>query len=411
MGLSAIFLDRDALFRPELAEGVKTESYGRAPLQDWELGLALNHALSYLKPDPILRQAIIDGRMRSKEDVEREVTRLLADDSFRKPQILQFFRDYFDYDLGAYICKDEKALRETGIKQRGMAYHKDLFTASASTDRLIELILAKDQDVLKTLLTTQQVVASPSDKVYFGKQGPGKNSPQLDSIREQIAQKQDELDAVTKEKKELANKLREKGLERKERKELLRELSDARARYQKVTEARSELLPQFNTDITGANLDGPRINARVGYRSFGKGSLRPQRKLATAPEGQRLGILTHPSWLISQSDAMDNHAIHRGLWIRKRLLGGGVPDVPITVDAQLPDEPGHDPALPHARHPRNLLLELPPENGSPRSSLSRCITTSVSTAKSNEANPSIPPAKSSTPAIPISTVRSPMPSI
>ena len=37
---------------------------------------------------------------------------------------------------------------------------------------------------------------------------------------------------------------------------------------------------------------------------------------------------------------MDNHAIHRGLWIRKRLLGGGVPDVPITVDAQLPDEPG-----------------------------------------------------------------------
>ena len=37
---------------------------------------------------------------------------------------------------------------------------------------------------------------------------------------------------------------------------------------------------------------------------------------------------------------MDNHAIHRGIWIRKRLLGGGIPDVPITVDAQLPDEPG-----------------------------------------------------------------------
>jgi hypothetical protein len=36
---------------------------------------------------------------------------------------------------------------------------------------------------------------------------------------------------------------------------------------------------------------------------------------------------------------MDNHAIHRGIWIRERLLGGGIPDVPITVDAQLPDEP------------------------------------------------------------------------
>ena len=36
---------------------------------------------------------------------------------------------------------------------------------------------------------------------------------------------------------------------------------------------------------------------------------------------------------------MDNHAIHRGLWIRQRLLGDAVPDVPITVDAMLPDEP------------------------------------------------------------------------
>lgn len=37
---------------------------------------------------------------------------------------------------------------------------------------------------------------------------------------------------------------------------------------------------------------------------------------------------------------MDNHAIHRGIWIRERLLGGGIPDVPITVNAMLPDEPG-----------------------------------------------------------------------
>lgn len=58
------------------------------------------------------------------------------------------------------------------------------------------------------------------------------------------------------------------------------------------------------------------------------------------PKGQRMGILTHPSWLVFHSDTMDNHAIHRGKWIRERLLGGAVPDVPITVDAMLPDEPG-----------------------------------------------------------------------
>ena len=67
--------------------------------------------------------------------------------------------------------------------------------------------------------------------------------------------------------------------------------------------------------------------------------MKPERVLATVPAGERFGLLTHPSWLVSHSDAMDNHAIHRGIWIRERLLGGGIPDVPITVDAQLPAEP------------------------------------------------------------------------
>ena len=94
-----------------------------------------------------------------------------------------------------------------------------------------------------------------------------------------------------------------------------------------------------NVDVAEANLTGPPIYARVSRPTFGAGSMKPERILATAPEGQRLGILTHPAWLVSQSDAMDNHAIHRGIWIRERLLGGGIPDVPITVDAQLPVEP------------------------------------------------------------------------
>ena len=45
--------------------------------------------------------------------------------------------------------------------------------------------------------------------------------------------------------------------------------------------------------------------------------------LTSLPRDQRMGILTHPGWLVSHSDAMDNHAIHRGKWIRERLLGGG----------------------------------------------------------------------------------------
>ena len=54
-----------------------------------------------------------------------------------------------------------------------------------------------------------------------------------------------------------------------------------------------------------------------------------------APE--RMGVLTQRSWLVSFSSATENDPIHRGKWIRERLLGGRVPDVPITVDAQIPE--------------------------------------------------------------------------
>lgn len=59
----------------------------------------------------------------------------------------------------------------------------------------------------------------------------------------------------------------------------------------------------------------------------------------TFPDGLRAGILTQPSWLIANSTSFDNHVIHRGKWVRERLLGNVVPDIPITVDAQLPDAP------------------------------------------------------------------------
>ena len=59
------------------------------------------------------------------------------------------------------------------------------------------------------------------------------------------------------------------------------------------------------------------------------------------PTEHRMGLLTHPAWLVAHSGNFDNHAIHRGRWIRERLLGGRIPEVPITVNAMLPDEPHH----------------------------------------------------------------------
>ncbi len=65
----------------------------------------------------------------------------------------------------------------------------------------------------------------------------------------------------------------------------------------------------------------------------------PQPQPAELPADQRLGILMQPSWLIAFSTNFDNDPVRRGRWIRERLLGGTVPDLPIGVVAQVPDDP------------------------------------------------------------------------
>lgn len=51
---------------------------------------------------------------------------------------------------------------------------------------------------------------------------------------------------------------------------------------------------------------------------------------------QRAGILTQPAWLVAHSGNFDNDPVRRGKWILERLLGGTVPDVPVTVCANVP---------------------------------------------------------------------------
>jgi len=344
LGLSAIFLDRDALFRSELAKAGKPDEHNRVMLQDWELGLAVNHALSYIKPDETLRQAIVEGRMRTRQDVEREVTRMLNDDSIRKPRVLRFFRDYFDHDLGGYICKDANALASTGVSNRGNGHYRAMFDATASTDRLIELILEEDKDVFRELLTTNKVVATNSDNTYFGrKYTPEERAAAVAAKKKADQERAKEVAAKTKTLNEeiakIEAQLKYKEIDKKLASKLNQQKKTLVGKKKQIARDADRKGDSTNVNVDLAELTGPRVYARVSRRSFGAGSMKPERTLATAPEGERLGILTHPSWLVSHSDAMDNHAIHRGIWIRTRLLGGGIPDVPVTVDAMLPDEP------------------------------------------------------------------------
>ncbi|MEO1991934.1 MAG: DUF1588 domain-containing protein [Pirellulales bacterium] len=316
LGLSAIFLDRDALFRPELVQYGSPDEYGRIMLQDWELGLAVNHALRYIKPDAVLREHVIRGSMRTREDVKREVSRMLDDEHIRKPRLLQFFRDYFDYDRGGYICKDTRALGDTGVPGKPESHYRAMFNATASTDRLVELILKEDKDVLRQLLTTHKAVVTKGDSLYFGRRrtkSEVEHSRAAEKVAAEEAKRKAEAELAAWKK---ANPGQEPPKAKKKRRQ-----------------------PTVNHTVSEFPFSGSSMFARVSRRSFGNGSLNPNRILAEAPHEQRMGILTHPSWLVSHSDAMDNHAIRRGRWVRERLLGGGLPDIPITVDAMLPDEP------------------------------------------------------------------------
>ncbi len=58
----------------------------------------------------------------------------------------------------------------------------------------------------------------------------------------------------------------------------------------------------------------------------------------TLAKDTRLGILMQPSWLIAWSGNFDNDIVRRARFIRERLLGGTVPDLPIGVAAQVPDD-------------------------------------------------------------------------
>ena len=75
----------------------------------------------------------------------------------------------------------------------------------------------------------------------------------------------------------------------------------------------------------------------------GRGSLQkwnwPLEQPFEMPREQRAGILTHPAWLTAHSLNDGNDPIHRGIWVRKKLLAGVLGDVPPDVDASVPSDP------------------------------------------------------------------------
>ena len=306
LGLVPIFLDRDALFRPELCENGKPDAHGRVMLHGDELALAVNAAFSYIRPEnDHLRTALAEGHLKTREDVQREVTRILNDETIRKPRILQFFREYFEYDRAATICKTRQSIEGQGAHYE--SHPAVINSMIANTDGLIEIILREDKNVLKELLTTDRVIYQP-----------------YTSVRLHRGMTTDIAYFINRGKPFVPIRVYDKNLVAKGDEERMEH--EVRNRNQL-----NHILPN------------PAEPVYVRQSQFDNGIFPPAKDalkaITTVDTKERLGILTHPIWLVAHSDAMDNHAISRGRWIRERLLGDAVPDIPINVDAKLPDEP------------------------------------------------------------------------
>lgn len=360
--LVAVLLESEFLYRYEFGAG-PVDTSGRKMLSPREASYAISYALGDRGPDPALVKAAQDGRLSTKEDYRREVLRLLSDKEYYAgtteerigrhdspwqtphPRTLRFFRDFFGYPNALSVFKDTQ--RTDGVygntSAEGYATPGRLVREA---DELVDWYVQKDKNVFENLLTTDQIF------LYRGR-------------------------SETQDAKRIS-----------EWRELYKALKDTDWKNdpKKVGEAHAALLKKNRVDAVKTK-NGSYLPEVMEYFShtFGKGiEPFPQFPWASGFAGftnygvfyglpkmpgqsytpdkhhkrlyleadnlsypiaqpfkasNHVGILTHPAWLIAHSGNAHTDPIRRGRWIREKLLAGRVPDVPITVNAIVPEDP------------------------------------------------------------------------
>jgi hypothetical protein len=314
----------EVLYRIERPDG----DAKRGPMAARHTARAISFTLTDREPDAALWQAAVEGKLGTSEEVRQHVERILNDPAIPKPRLLGFFQEYFAYTTAPDVAKCTETVFElqSGLKcsfQMGFAgnFVRD-------TDRLVEWVLESDKEVLRTLLTTR--------KSFLHAQYPLNYQKRLAGLLEQ---KKRNAERAAKEGKPVDE-------------------TNLNSEFKKLNDGPGSAPDTFqgtshSRDIYGVQRADPEKHwANVVSEMRGKPVLiaKPRTpapsfddwlagKPYDAHPEERIGILTQASWLVSMSSNFDNHAIHRGRWIRERLLGGRILEVPITVNAMLPDAP------------------------------------------------------------------------
>jgi len=293
--ITAVMVSPEFVFRMEIGMGEK-DGHGRRLLSPNELIYAINYALTDTEPDEALRRAAADGKLATRQDVQREVRRLLADSSVEKHRRLRFFQEFFGYHNADKIFKDKGG------------WNLQVKYLIRDADLLVEHILEKDKNVLAELLTTDH---------YFVAY-PAIEDPELfDAVFERTLE----------ESKASIAKLEAKGKKLQPSK---------RGGYN-----RAWIVSQGLTPIPRTVHNDPQYHetAYIVAYGFDGNTFNWTRDQPIRVPGRRAGMLTHPAWLVAHSSNFDNDVVGRGHWIREHLLAGRIPNVPIEVEARVPDEP------------------------------------------------------------------------
>ena len=366
--LKAVLLESEFVYRLEFGGGKPDES-GRAPLAPREAAYAIAYALGDRGPDALLIKAAEGGRLATKADYEREAARLLADDNYFRgqvdkalngnhiqshvashPKLVRFFREFFGYPAAAKVFKD--GLRSGGYYQnpdRGhmgspgwLIHEADEFVIHQldKDDRVFERLLTSDQYFVYHNMGAKAGQACIDDwkRVYETLKGTAwKTKP------EEVMEQHQKLLASAK-----IIDAREKELGKQKRSFLsyMYYFQDTFGQG-RTPFTRGPFTHGYTYEHSPSYSLPPTPNR---FRYIGVETPQYKEPKVTPefwdypveqpfPVANRKGLLTHPAWLVAFSANTASDPIRRGRWIREKLLAGVVPDVPITVDAKVPDDP------------------------------------------------------------------------
>ncbi len=355
--IQTLLLTSEFAYRSEFGVG-EPDEHGRRSLSPRDAAYAIAYALTDQSPDEQLLEAAESGRLATREDYRREVTRILErrDVYYRVDEALadrwrhgnttnmpirelRFFREFFGYPRTLKIFKDEKRF---GGDRLGSATNRLVEEA----DRMVAHVLERDQDVFETLLTTEEFI------VYH------------DGNTERMQARSDEIKRIYEYfKDEDWENFKMEDLTVKHA-DFLRTVDmrtvdpdkpDGRTRQGNML----QLFKKSMRSIVNRMDDGQEHPAPFDlYRGYGNDFLPGYNvgkfwnhdlddwhyePVQPAKVPNRKGMLTHPAWLVAHAQNTETDPVVRGKWIREKLLAGTIPDVPITVDAVVPED--HDATL------------------------------------------------------------------